>query len=141
MLTVLLSLGLWAAFGCGGGGGGGTNYVTGTSSGTGTGTGATVSFATDVFPTFNALGCDASNCHDATSASSGINLTGTPTQAHTSLLVHATAVNIITPASSALLIAPLTGSDPLSHLKPFLDTADANYVIWLQWITEGGVNN
>jgi hypothetical protein len=108
-------------------------------------TSSDVSFSADILPTFVSAGCAAAGCHSITDPATTPDfaplLAGTADQVHDSIFA-TNVVNISDEAASLLLLAPLTGSS-LSHdaVKPFANTSDPTYALWLTWIEQGAANN
>jgi hypothetical protein len=89
---------------------------------------ATISFATDIVPVFNAS-CNMAGCHATGAAEPDL----TPANAFNSLQSGGF-ISTADPASSLLYTSMATGS-----MKPFSTTSQANLI--LAWIQKGALNN
>ncbi len=116
--------------GGGGGGGGGGNVTDPT-------------FATHIYPklqraAMGGLGC--ANCHTLTGPAAVLKFDEAPGTVLASMTAIGGVINSVTPADSLLLKRPLYEAPPAPQDHPnatFLDVNDADYKLFLLWITNG----
>jgi hypothetical protein len=99
-------------------------------------------FATDIYPRLQrasagGLGC--ANCHTANGPAAVLPYDGTPDVTLAAIKAAAGVINLATPATSLFLTNPLYEiTPPQNHPNAtFLDVNDANYKLFLLWITNG----
>jgi hypothetical protein len=123
---------------------GATLVLSGGSQGAGSGTGTVdPSFATDIYPKLQraasgGLGC--ANCHTLTGTAAVLKYDDPAATVLTNIKARVGVINLTTPADSLLLKRPLYEQAPAMQDHPnatFIDTNDADYKLFLLWITNG----
>ena len=104
-----------------------------------TGTPGPQSYATDIFPIFEARGCTGSGCHRPPTNGGGLRLNQSAAQIYAAV---AARCNTADPDASLLLIKPLFEAAP-NHAggNIFLTTQDPDYQKMLRWISDGAMQN
>lgn len=98
--------------------------------------GAALSYATDIYPIWQARSC--TGCHGS---SGGLTLSGSASATYAELFEVAGRVNLATPSSSLILTKPATLGVSHGGGTRFASTSDADYQKILTWITQGALNN
>lgn len=123
---------------------GATLVLSGGSQGSGMGTGTTdPTFATNIYPKLQraaagGLGC--ANCHTLTGPAAVLKFDDPPATVLTNMQARVGVINATTPVDSLLLKRPLYEQPPAMQDHPnatFIDTNDADYKLFLLWITNG----
>ena len=97
-------------------------------------------FTTDVYPrlqkaALGGLGC--ANCHTAGGPAALLQFDLPVAEAHAAVMARPGVVTTATPATSLLLTKPLYETPPNHPNATFLDATDPDYLVLLQWITQG----
>jgi hypothetical protein len=123
---------------------GATLVLSGGMMGAGMGSGVTdPSFATDIYPKLQraaqgGLGC--ANCHTLTGPAAVLKYDDPAATVLANIMAAPGVINTTTPADSLLLKRPLYEQPPATQDHPnatFIDTNDADYKLFLLWITNG----
>jgi hypothetical protein len=123
---------------------GATLVLSGGMQGAGMGSGVTdPSFATDIYPKLQraaqgGLGC--ANCHTLSGPAAVLPYDDPAATVLANMQAATGVINLTTPADSLLLVRPLYEQPPAMQDHPnatFIDTNDADYKLFLLWITNG----
>lgn len=123
---------------------GATLALSGGMQGAGMGSGVTdPSFATDIYPKLQraaqgGLGC--ANCHTLSGPAAVLKYDDPAATVLANMIAATGVINTTTPADSLLLKRPLYEQPPATQDHPnatFIDTNDADYKLFLLWITNG----
>jgi hypothetical protein len=123
---------------------GATLVLSGGMQGAGMGSGVTdPSFATDIYPKLQraaqgGLGC--ANCHTLSGPAAVLKYDDPAATVLANMMAATGVINTTTPADSLLLKRPLYEQPPATQDHPnatFIDTNDADYKLFLLWITNG----
>lgn len=97
-------------------------------------------FTADVYPRLQTaanggLGC--ANCHTALGPAALLQYDLPVQMAYDAIRARPNVVNLLAPAESLLLVKPLYEDPPNHPNATFLDVNDPDYLVFLQWITQG----